>query len=57
MEKPVEFIFGDKLPWVYEVVIAIYGYSPGGSPKKGRESKVRKKSSQCLCYFTYENMG
>ena len=33
MEKSYEFILGDKLPWVCEAVIAIYGYSPGGSPK------------------------
>ena len=44
MEKSVEFILGDKLPWVYEAVIAIYGYSPGGLPKEGRESKARKKA-------------
>ena len=30
MEKFIEFILGDKLPWVCEAVIAIYGYSPGG---------------------------
>ena len=43
MEKSVEFILGDKLPWVYEAVIAFYGYSPGASPKEGRESKAKKK--------------
>ena len=42
--KSIEFILGDKLPWVCEAVIAIYGYSPGGSPKEGRVSKVRKKA-------------
>ena len=30
MEKSIEFILGDKLPWVYEAVISIYGYSTGG---------------------------
>ena len=57
MEKSIEFILGDKLPSIHEAVIAIYGYSPSGSPKEGRESKARKKSSKCLCHFTYENIG
>ena len=33
-----------KLPWVYEAVIAIYSYSPGVSPKEGRQSKARKRA-------------
>ena len=43
MEKSIEFILGDQLPLIYKAVIAIHGYSPCGSPKEGRESKVRKK--------------
>ena len=44
MAKSIEFILGDEFPWVYEAVIAIYGYSPCGSPNEGRESKLRKKT-------------
>ena len=43
MEKSIEFILGDTLPLVCKAVIAIYGYSLGGSPNEGRESKVREK--------------
>ena len=30
------------MPWVTEAVISIYNYPPGGSAKKGKESKRRK---------------
>lgn len=36
MKKMFEFIFGDSISRVYKVVIAIYGYLPGGSPEEGR---------------------
>ena len=35
------FVLGDKLPWVITAVISIYNYAPGGSAKKGKESKRR----------------
>ena len=44
MAKSIEFILGDEFLWVYKAVIAIYGYSPCGSPNEGRESKLRKKT-------------
>ena len=44
MEKSIDFILGDQLPLACEAVIAIYDYSPGGSPKEGTESKARKKA-------------
>ena len=44
MEKSIEFILGHKLPWVHKAGMAIYSYSPGGSPKEGRKSKTRKKA-------------
>ena len=39
MSTELVFVLGDKLPWVTEAVIAIYNYAPGGSEKKGKESK------------------
>ena len=39
-----EFVLGDKLPFVYEAVSAIYSYSPGGSPIEKKESKLRKSA-------------
>ena len=42
MSTELVFILGEKLPWVTEAVISIYNYAPGGSAKKGKESKRRK---------------
>ena len=44
MATSIEFILGDKLPWLHEAVLAIYSYAPGGSPKEGKESKIRKQA-------------
>ena len=35
------FVLSEKLPRV-EPVISIYNYTPGGSAKKGKETKRRK---------------
>ena len=42
MSTELVFVLGEKLPWVTEAVISIYNYAPGGSAKKGKESKRRK---------------
>ena len=42
MSTELVFVLGDKLPWVTEAVISVYNYAPGGSAKKGKESKRRK---------------
>ena len=42
MSTELVFVLGDKLPWVTEAVISIYNCAPGGSAKKGKESKRRK---------------
>ena len=42
MPTELVFVLGEKLPWVTEAVISIYNYAPGGSAKKGKESKRRK---------------
>ena len=42
MSTELIFVLGEKLPWVTEAVISIYNYAPGGSAKKGKESKRRK---------------
>ena len=44
MGTSIEFVLGDKLPWLHEAVLAIYSYAPGGSPKEGKETKIRKKT-------------
>ena len=44
MGTSIEFVLGDKLPWLHEAVLAIYSYAPGGSPKEGKETKIRKKA-------------
>ena len=36
------FVLREKLPLVTEAFISIYNYAPGGSTKKGKESKRRK---------------
>ena len=42
MSTELVFVLDEKLPWVTEAVISIYNYAPGGSAKKGKESKRTK---------------
>ena len=42
MSTELVSVLGKKLPWVTEAVISIYNYIPGGSAKKGKESKRRQ---------------
>lgn len=44
MDDKINFILGDKLPWVFEAVEAILNIAPGGSPKEKNETSVRKKA-------------
>ena len=42
MSTELVFVLSEKLSWVTEVVISIYNYASGGSPKKWKESRRRK---------------
>ena len=48
MSTELVFVLGDKLPLVTEAVISIYNYAPGGSAKKGKESKRRKETVNAM---------
>ena len=37
------FVLGDKLPFIYKLIIAIISYASGGSPDEKKETKNRKE--------------
>ena len=42
--RNIQFVLRDKLPWLYEAVIAIYTFAPGGAPKEKSETQIRKET-------------
>ena len=47
MSMSVEFVIGDKLPRVFEMVQAVYDYAPG---QKSKDTAKRTDAEAVLCY-------
>ena len=49
-----EFVFGDKLPWISEVVLAIMRFAPGGPPDGPNQTQKRKEGVTDAAWALHE---